>query len=138
MTLGFFCLGYVPLIYQSLHLLMSQVLGSVALTTLNGILTARTPVTQEKVQTTEEIELAMRLGFASRELYQVCLGTTKLGICTFYLRIFQDRVSKVIIRSTMFFIVIFTLGLSLGIFFQCEPISGMNPRAIILSFTHFS
>ncbi|PMD27089.1 hypothetical protein NA56DRAFT_743445 [Hyaloscypha hepaticicola] len=82
-------------------ILFSWVLGSIALTTLNSILTARTPANQGKVQTTEDIELAMRLGFASQELYQVCLGTTKLGICAFYLRIFQDRISKVIIRSTM-------------------------------------
>jgi hypothetical protein len=79
----------------------------------------------------------MRLGFASRELYQVCLGTTKLGICAFYLRIFQDRVSKVIIRSTMGFVVLFTLGLSLGIIFQCKPIAGMVTNALILSFTYF-
>jgi hypothetical protein len=107
-----------------------KVIGSVALTTLNGILTARATGTQLTAPTSEDLVLTMRLGFASRELYQVCIGTTKLGICAFYLRIFQDRVSKVIIRSTMGFIALFTFALSIGIIFQCRPIYGiiLNPR----------
>ncbi|PMD41971.1 hypothetical protein L207DRAFT_391012, partial [Hyaloscypha variabilis F] len=103
-------------------ILLSWVIGSIALTTLNGILTSRITGTQHTVQTSENLVLTMRLGFASRELYQVCVGTTKLGLCAFYLRIFQDRVSKVIIRSTMGFIALFTFALSIGIIFQCRPI----------------
>ncbi|KAE9369998.1 hypothetical protein N431DRAFT_512041 [Stipitochalara longipes BDJ] len=105
-------------------ILFSWVIGSIALTTLNGILTARSTGTLRAAQTSEDVVLTMRLGFASRELYQVCIGTTKLGVCAFYLRIFQDRVSKVIIRSTMGFIALFTFALSIGIIFQCRPISG--------------
>jgi hypothetical protein len=135
MTLGFFCHGYddghpAPCIFFFFgsHL---QVIGSIALTTLNGILTSRTTGTQHTVQTSEDLVLTMRLGFASRELYQVCVGTTKLGLCAFYLRIFQDRVSKVIIRSTMGFIALFTFALSIGIIFQCRPIYGDTLNAAI-------
>jgi hypothetical protein len=118
--LGFFCPGYVDIHSFSRLCVCScpKVTGSIALTTLNGILATRT---------SEDLVLTMRLGFASRELYQVCIGTTKLGICAFYLRIFQDRISKVIIRSTMVFVALFTFGLSIGIVFQCRPIDGIIP-----------
>ncbi|KAF8859300.1 hypothetical protein BDZ45DRAFT_621279 [Acephala macrosclerotiorum] len=105
--------------YDDSWISLAWVTGSVALTILNGILTTRVTA-----QTPEDLVLTMRLGFASRELYQLCLGATKLSICAFYLRIFQDHASKVIIKSTMGFIALFTFGLSIGIIFQCRPISG--------------
>jgi len=110
-----------------------KIIGPVALTALNGIITARTTGTQLAAQS-ETLLLTRKLGFASRELYQVCIGTTKLGICAFYLRIFQDRVSKIIIRSTMGFIALFTFALSVGIVFQCRPISGIYSKLFILRF----
>jgi hypothetical protein len=108
-------------------LISIKVIGAIALTTLNGILTARSTVGQNSFQTPENLVVTMRLGFASRELYQVCVGTTKLGLCAFYLRIFQDRLSKILNRSLMGFIATFTLALSLGIIFQCRPIEGTIP-----------
>lgn len=105
-------------------LISVKVVGSIALTTLNGILTARNTGRPTISQTPEDVVMTMRLGFASRELYQVCIGTTKLGLCCFYLRIFQDRVSKLLNWALMGFIATFTLALSLGIVFQCKPIEG--------------
>lgn len=113
-------------------LISIKVIGAIALTTLNGILTARSTDGQNSFQTPEDLVVTMRLGFASRELYQVCVGTTKLGLCAFYLRIFQDRLSKILNRSLMGFIATFTLALSLGIIFQCRPIEGTVP---LLSFS---
>jgi len=85
---------------------------------------ARETGKQSVLQTSDQLVVAKRLGFASRELYQICIGTTKLGICAFYLRIFQDRFSKLFIWSLMGFVATFTLALSIGIIFQCQPISG--------------
>lgn len=101
-----------------------KVIGSIALTSLNGVLVARETGKQSVLQTSDQLVVAKRLGFASRELYQICIGTTKLGICAFYLRIFQDRFSKLFIWSLMGFVATFTLALSIGIIFQCQPISG--------------
>ncbi|KAF4624210.1 hypothetical protein G7Y89_g13963 [Cudoniella acicularis] len=60
--------------YDDSWIFLSWIIGSVALTTLNGILTARATGTQSTAQTSEDLVLTMRLGFASRELYQVCIG----------------------------------------------------------------
>lgn len=110
-----------------------KVIGSIALTSLNGVLVARETGKQSVPQTSDHLLVAKRLGFASRELYQICIGTTKLGICAFYLRIFQDRFSKMFIWSLMGFIATFTLALSIGIIFQCQPISGAILNNLTLS-----
>ena len=112
------------LIYLVFLLISNKVIGSIILTALNGTLTTRGTSRQNISQTPEDLVVAMRLGFASRELYQVCIGSTKLGLCTFYLRIFQDRLSKLLNWCLMGFIATFTLALSLGIIFQCRPIYG--------------
>ena len=130
-TPGSFSHGYVNESRNLRTCSCPKLIGSVALTILNGLLTAR----GTGAQISEDVSLTMRLGFASRELYQICLGTTKLGICAFYLRIFQDRIARVIIRSVMGFVALFTAALSLGIIFQCRPIYGMilnSPADLLL------
>jgi hypothetical protein len=67
---------------------------------------------------------ASKLGFISRLLYQLTLCLTKLGICTFYLRIFQDRVSKRLNYAMMCAMVAYTIPLELVIIFQCNPVKG--------------
>lgn len=126
-------MGIFPYLYLPFILLISlKVTGSIVLTILNGILTARGTGSQIVSQTPEDLVVTMRLGFASRELYQVCIGTTKLGLCAFYLRIFQDRLSKLLNRALMGFIATFTLALSIGIIFQCRPIYGIIFNCLFL------
>ena len=56
---------------------------------------------------------AMRLilAFVSRVLFQAVLGTTKIGTCELYLRVFQDKRSKIIVRCIEAFIAIYTIAL---------------------------
>ncbi|KAF4628888.1 hypothetical protein G7Y89_g9255 [Cudoniella acicularis] len=65
----------------------------------------------------------LKLAFASQLLYQFTLAITKVGICLFYLRIFQDRVSKILVYLITGFVVLTFLPLELGVVFRCSPVS---------------
>ena len=67
---------------------------------------------------------AMRLIFAfiSRILFQAVLGATKIGTCELYLRVFQDKTSKIIVRCIEGFIGLYTIALLCDIFFRCTHI----------------
>ena len=60
------------------------------------------------------------LSYALRLIYQVVLGTTKLGICMFYLRVFQDRKSQILIFSMMGFLCLFTIPLEIYVAVSCR------------------
>ena len=75
------------------------------------------------VETTGGAEIAMRLSFVSRVFYLVCLTATKLGICAFYLRVFQDRTSKRLVYLMVSFILITSTALLFATIFQCRPIA---------------
>lgn len=62
-------------------------------------------------ETPEAAAMATRIEFASRILYQACLAATKLGICAFYLRVFQDRTSKRLVYLMAAFISATSLSL---------------------------
>jgi hypothetical protein len=76
------------------------------------------------VQAFDDINPSLTLAFASRLTYQVSLGTTKLGLGAFYLRILPDRISRYATYLLMGFTILYTLPLGLVTIFQCSPIAG--------------
>ena len=60
------------------------------------------------------------LGFCVRIIHIVVLTTTKLSICLFYRRIFQDRLSKISSVVLMAFMTVFTVVLFIDGFFACD------------------
>ncbi|KAN0099524.1 hypothetical protein V8E51_013299 [Hyaloscypha variabilis] len=76
------------------------------------------------LQTLPDVRATLKLAFASRVVYQFVICTTKLGICTFYLRVFQDKRSKMLIYSLLGFIIITALVIELAFIFACKPVSG--------------
>ncbi|XMA09776.1 hypothetical protein WAI453_002567 [Rhynchosporium graminicola] len=65
-----------------------------------------------------------KLAFANRIVYQFVLCTTKLGICSFYLRIFEDKQSKRILYALSAFILVAALTVDFIIVFSYRPVSG--------------
>ncbi|KAF8853463.1 hypothetical protein BDZ45DRAFT_560611, partial [Acephala macrosclerotiorum] len=74
-------------------------------------------------QKESQIVPAFKLAFISRFIYQVVLCLTKLGICVFYLRIFQDKLSKQFVYAMMAFTAVSTLIIEFVFVFQCSPVS---------------
>jgi hypothetical protein len=60
------------------------------------------------------------LGFCVRMIHIVVLTTTKLSICLFYRRIFQDSISRILSVALMAFMTIFTIALFIDGFFACN------------------
>ena len=60
------------------------------------------------------------LGFCIRIIHIVVLTTTKLSICIFYRRIFQDSFSEISSIALMAFMTIFTVALFINGFFACD------------------
>jgi hypothetical protein len=60
------------------------------------------------------------LGFCVRIVHIIVLTTTKLSICLFYRRIFQDSLSKISSVVLMAFMTIFTAALFIDGFFACD------------------
>jgi hypothetical protein len=60
------------------------------------------------------------LGFSVRIIHIVVLTTTKLSICIFYRRIFQDSFSNISSIALMAFMTIFTVALFINGFFACN------------------
>jgi hypothetical protein len=75
-------------------------------------------------QSFDDINPSLELAFASRLAYLFTLATTKLGLCAFYLQIFQDYMSRYITYVLIGFIALHTLPLELVVIFQCNPIRG--------------
>ncbi|PMD45693.1 hypothetical protein L207DRAFT_562804 [Hyaloscypha variabilis F] len=78
-------------------------------------------------QTTEEFANETLLAYFSRILYQTVLGTTKIGVCCLYLRVFTDRRSMVIIYALMAFITLFSVPLVIYVTVHCIPIHKVEP-----------
>ena len=75
-------------------------------------------------QTAQQAATAVRLSYASRILYQFVLGSTKLGICACYMRIFIDRRSRTLIYLLLGFIFLFSMPLTIYVMAACVPIDG--------------
>jgi hypothetical protein len=74
----------------------------------------------QSLQTPADATITAWLSYALRLIYQLVLGTTKLGICAFYLRVFQDRKSKIWIYLLMGFICLFTVPLEIYVAARCQ------------------
>ena len=85
------------------------------------------------VQNLDDLPPTLLLGFLSRIMYQLVLWTTKLAICAFYRRVFQDRWSKIFVWSMMAIVPAFSLPLVILSVFHCKPIEGKLPYIIIPS-----
>ncbi|KAF7940646.1 uncharacterized protein EAE97_006832 [Botrytis byssoidea] len=75
-----------------------------------------------ELQTPSDLKPFFILAFASRILYQVSLMMVRVAICLVYSRIFQDRLSKIIVYSLLAFQIVSTIPLTLIVVFQCDPI----------------
>ncbi len=71
-------------------------------------------------QSPENAVKMLKLSFAARAAYQCVLGTTKIGLCAFYLRIFSDRRSRLAIYALMAFVGIYTIALEIYALSMCQ------------------
>lgn len=78
-------------------------------------------------QTPYGAAMTTRLSYASRILYQIVLGTTKISVCLLYIRVFTDRKSILIIHALMGFITIFSVPLTLYVIIHCVPVHDVEP-----------
>lgn len=65
----------------------------------------------------------LKLAYAQRLLYQLAVGTTKISLCFFYLRIFTDTKARLVSYGIMVFVAIYTVALFLTSLLGCIPIS---------------
>ena len=77
----------------------------------------------------QSIGMGMKIGFLCKLFYQLCLMTTKIGICLFYRRIFQDgRGSVIFVWGMIAFISAYSIPVIITVIFSCKPIKGRSPR----------
>lgn len=100
---------------------MPQILG-IVLVILHCMLTRYGTGHHQSAMSPEDFEKTYMLAFAIKIVYQTVLGTTKIAICSLFLRIFQDTKSRRIIFGTVAFTVVFTTALLAASIFQCTPI----------------
>jgi hypothetical protein len=67
---------------------------------------------------------SLLMTFIVRLTYQFVLFLVKLGMCVFYLRVFQDRTSRVLIYSIIGFLVGTFIPVQLLTIFMCTPVAG--------------
>ena len=70
-----------------------------------------------------DVEPSLLMSFICRLTYQFVLFIVKLGMCIFYLRVFQDRTSKMIIYSIMGFLIATFIPVQLLTVFMCTPVA---------------
>lgn len=66
---------------------------------------------------------SLLMAWIARLTYQFVLFIVKLGMCVFYLRVFQDRTSKIIIYSIMGFLIGSFIPVQLLTVFWCTPVA---------------
>lgn len=72
----------------------------------------------------EDLKITVLAGFLARLAYLLVLWTTKLAICSFYGRVFQDKWSRIFVWTMMGVLTAYSLPLFLAAIFQCRPIEG--------------
>lgn len=76
----------------------------------------------------------MRLGFVCKELYTFTLMTTKLAICAFYTRIFQDKGGRLFIYAVAGFVILSTIPIMVAHCLRCDPPAGsFNSSNVMLA-----
>lgn len=63
----------------------------------------------------------LKLALAQRLVYQLVVGTTKISLCFFYLRIFTDKKGQWVSYGVMAFVSVYTIGLFLTSLLGCIP-----------------
>lgn len=81
-------------------------------------------------QSTEDMIMSGQMAYVGRIMYQFVVGSTKLGLCAFYTRVFQDRRSKICIYILAGLVCAFTTPLLLYVIVRCRPSPGSGPVAI--------
>ncbi|KAH9209572.1 hypothetical protein DL95DRAFT_261751, partial [Leptodontidium sp. 2 PMI_412] len=71
----------------------------------------------------ESIEPGAKLAFAGALLFQIVVCLSKLGMCSSYMRVFQDRRSKIFLYSIMAFLIASTIAIMFMIIFKCNPVA---------------
>ncbi|KAF7866793.1 hypothetical protein EAF04_005635 [Stromatinia cepivora] len=75
-----------------------------------------------ELQGPNDLKPLFLLTFVCRILYQVSLMMVRIAMCLLYSRIFQDKMSKIIIYSLILFQLISTIPATLIAVLQCDPI----------------
>ncbi|CZR59409.1 uncharacterized protein PAC_09301 [Phialocephala subalpina] len=65
----------------------------------------------------------LKLQFASRLLFQSTLCISKLGICVFYHRVFQDHTSRILVYLIIGFLIISTIPVQTLVILLCHPVT---------------
>lgn len=99
-----------------------KILG-ITLMVLHCLLTKYGTGHHQSTISAENLETIYMLAFAIQIIYQIVLGTTKIGICTLFLCVFQDNTGRRIMYGTVAFIAVYTTALTFASVFQCNPIS---------------
>ncbi|KUJ08230.1 uncharacterized protein LY89DRAFT_742070 [Mollisia scopiformis] len=104
--------------------LISWLTGAIALTVINCDLTRFGSGRHAAASSFLDLGPTVALGFAARLLYQFNIMATKLRICAFYMRVFQDRRSKMFVWATAGYILAFSIPLIIATILQCSPPQG--------------
>ena len=72
-----------------------------------------------------EAEPGLKLVYVSRLLYLLVITACKYAFCASYLRIFQERTSRIIILSLTCFITLYTIPIFFATAFPCRPPSNV-------------
>ncbi|PVH68748.1 hypothetical protein DL98DRAFT_474508 [Cadophora sp. DSE1049] len=95
--------------------------ASLALTVLNCVFVHYGSGHHSMLQTKADGILTIKLAFVTRIFYNFVLGTTKIGICAFYLRIFSDQWSRYLSFALSGFIGLYTLFFVIFTIAFCFP-----------------
>ncbi|KFY53575.1 hypothetical protein V496_07441 [Pseudogymnoascus sp. VKM F-4515 (FW-2607)] len=91
---------------------------------LNCLLTRYGSGRHQDAITEEQNQKVLLLGFITRLVYPLVLGTTKIAICALFLRIFRnDKRSRYAIYGFMAFVGSYTTSVMFTSIFQCHPIN---------------
>jgi hypothetical protein len=103
--------------------------ASLGLAAANGLLTRFGGGHHQVFQTPADIVPTLKLAFLGRLMYQFALCLTKVGICVFYLRVFQDRQSKRLVYAITGFVLLSGVIIEFIFIFSCIPVADAGATA---------
>lgn len=107
-------------------------LGDVALIILNCAFVLYGSSHHSSLQSKANGILTIKLAFITRIFYSFILGTTKIWICAFYLRIFPDRTSRLLSCALFGFIGLYSLLFMIFSIASLIPEELDSPSAVLL------